>query len=94
MIVLPLPLFFFLSGLSFYCALFATNSVSHQPVLKNRHGFAERTETLSEKEMERERERWVSLCERERERGMVVSDFKDACAWESVGLIKPPDPVQ
>ena len=42
----------------------------------------------------REKERGGFLCERERERGMVVSDFKDACAWESVGLIKPPDPVQ
>lgn len=46
------------------------------------------------RESQREKERGGFLCERERERGVVVSDFKDACAWESVGLIKPPDPVQ
>ena len=39
-----------LSGLSFYCALFAINSVFHHLVLKNRHSFAERTMREREKE--------------------------------------------
>ena len=42
------------------------------------------------RERKRERERWWVL----REGGGCECHFKDACAWESVDLIKPPNPVQ
>jgi hypothetical protein len=50
----------------------------------------QRRQTHTDTRTQRERDRRKEIVVCDEPGGVVASDFKDACAWESVDLIKPP----